>query len=97
MGKISIKGVLIGGIVDIVASVILGLPFALYALTKADLSNPLSVRTTAEVVAAIHGNVPLYVPQLLVGLSCSVLGGYVEVDVSIAPLVLSDPPAEISK
>jgi hypothetical protein len=25
----------------------------------------------------IHGNVPLYVGQLLVGLACSVLGGYV--------------------
>ena len=29
------------------------------------------------VTTAIHANVPLYVAQLLVGLACSVLGGYV--------------------
>jgi hypothetical protein len=74
--SISIKGVLIGGIVDIVASVVCGLPFALYTLSRTGFSSPASARTTAEVTAAIHGNVPLYVGQSLVGLACSVLGGY---------------------
>jgi hypothetical protein len=39
MSKVSVKGVLIGGIVDIVTSVVLGLPFALYAMLKVDLSH----------------------------------------------------------
>jgi hypothetical protein len=39
MGKVSIKGVLVGGIVDVVTSVVLGLPFAIYAMSKVDLSH----------------------------------------------------------
>ena len=77
MSKVSVKGVLIGGIVDIVTSVVLGLPFALYAMLKVDLSHTPNAQASAAVTAAIHGNVPLYVAQLLVGLACSVLGGYV--------------------
>lgn len=77
MGKVSVKGVLIGGIVDIVTSVVLGLPFALYAMLKVDLSHTPNAQASAAVTAAIHGNMPLYVAQLLVGLACSVLGGYV--------------------
>ena len=75
MSKVSLKGVLIGGVVDMVASVVLGLPFALYTTLKVDLSH--TPNTQAAVTAAIHGNVPLYAAQLLVGLACSVLGGYV--------------------
>jgi uncharacterized membrane protein YfcA len=77
MRRISVKGVLIGGIVDIVASVVLGLPFALYVMLKVDLSHTPNAQASAAVTAAIHGNVPMYVAQLLVGLACSVLGGYV--------------------
>jgi len=77
MRKISVKGVLIGGIVDIVSSVVLGLPFALYTALKVDLSHAPNSQASTAVTAAIHGNVPLYAAQLLVGLACSVLGGYV--------------------
>lgn len=77
MRKLSVKGVLIGGVVDVVASVLLSLPFALCATLKVDLSHTPSSRASGVVAAAIHGNVPLYVAQLLVGLACSVLGGYV--------------------
>ena len=75
--KFSIKGVLIGGIVDVVASVVFGLPFALYATSKVDLSNTPNAQASAAVTAAIHGNVSLYIGKLLVGLACSALGGYV--------------------
>ena len=77
MSRISVKGVLVGGIVDIVSSVVLALPFALYTVLKLDLSNIPKDRVESTVTAAIHGNVPLYIAQLLVGLACSVLGGYV--------------------
>jgi hypothetical protein len=77
MGKVSVKGVLIGGIVDVVTSVVLGLPFAIYAISKVDLSNTPGTQASAAVTAVIHGNVLLYVGQLLVGRACSVLGGYV--------------------
>lgn len=77
MSRVSVKGVLIGGIVDIVASVVLGLPFALYAMLKVGLPQKPNVQASGAVTAAIHANVPLYIAQLLVGLVCSILGGYV--------------------
>ena len=77
MNKISVKGVLVGGIVDIVSTVVLGLPFALYTVLKLDLSNIPKKRIESTITVAIHGNVPLYIAQLLVGMACSVLGGYV--------------------
>jgi hypothetical protein len=77
MSRLSVKGVLIGSIVDVVASVVLGLPFAIYAMSKVDLSHMPRAQTSAAVTAVVHGNVPLYLGQLLTGLACSVLGGYV--------------------
>ena len=66
MGKVSIKGVLVGSIVDVFSSVILGLPFALYTVSKVDLSHVPKERAESTVAAAIHGNVPLYLSQLMV-------------------------------
>ncbi len=77
MGAVSFKGVIIGGIVDVVASVVLGLPFAIYTVSKLDLPSIPKSQVGATVTAAFHANVPLYAGQLLVGLACSVLGGYV--------------------
>jgi hypothetical protein len=77
MGRVSIKGVMIGGIVDVVTSVIFGLPFAIYETSKVDLSHTPSAQASVALTAAIHKNLPLYIGQLLVGVACSVLGGYV--------------------
>ena len=76
MSKVSVKGVLIGAGVDVVASVVLGLPIAFNAMLRVDLSHMPNAQASAAMAAAIHANVPLYVAQLLVGLACSVLGGY---------------------
>jgi len=75
--KLSLKGVLVGGLVDIAASVLFGLPFAIYEMTKVDLSHTPSAQASTALTHAIRSNVPLYIGQLLVGLACSVLGGYV--------------------
>ncbi len=75
--KLSLKGVLVGGLVDIAASVLFGLPFAIYEMTKVDLSHTPSAQASTALTQAIRSNVPLYIGQLLVGLACSVLGGYV--------------------
>jgi putative membrane protein (TIGR04086 family) len=77
MGKVAVKGVLIGGIVDVVTSLVLGFPFALYTMSKIDLSRTPKDQIGARMTAALHGNMPLYVGQLLVGLACSALGGYI--------------------
>jgi hypothetical protein len=77
VGKISAKGVLIGGVVDVATSVVLDFPFALYTMSKLDLSRTPKDQIGTRMTAALHGNLPLYVGQLLVGLACSVLGGYI--------------------
>ena len=61
MRRISVKGVLIGGIVDIVSSFALGLPFVLYMALKVDLTNTPTDHMESTITTAIHGNVPLYV------------------------------------
>jgi hypothetical protein len=75
--KISILGVFVGGIVDVVASVLGGLPFALYSTFKLNPSQRVGPHSADAVSAAIHANLPLYAAQLAVGLLCSILGGYV--------------------
>jgi hypothetical protein len=75
--RVSSKGVLVGGVVDVVLSFALQLPFAIYAVFKvAQMQIPRSEHPAA-VAAMIHGNPMLYSAQLLIGLACSVLGGYV--------------------
>ena len=75
--KVSILGVFVGGVVDVASSVLAGLPFALYSTFKLDPSKRIGPHSSEAVSAAIHANVPLYFAQLMVGLLCSVLGGYV--------------------
>jgi putative membrane protein (TIGR04086 family) len=77
MRKISVKGVLIGGIVDIVSSGLLGIPLAVYALSKVDVTHTPKDQLGAAILAVTHASPWLYATQLLFGLLCSVLGGYV--------------------
>ena len=75
--KVSLKGVLIGGIVDILSSSLLAVPFAVYALSKVDLAHTPKDQLGHALAAVSLGTPWLYAMQLLVGLACSVLGGYV--------------------
>ncbi|MGA2649220.1 MAG: hypothetical protein ABSF28_01795 [Terracidiphilus sp.] len=77
MKSVSIKGVLIGGIVDIVSSFVLGIPFAIYAIASVYLSHLPPDKVGPAVSAVLGGNSPLYWGQVFVGMCCSVLGGYV--------------------
>ena len=76
MNKISVKGVVVGGVTDIVATVIFTLPLIVY-LIATELTGTLKDPLQAAVVAAIRANPLLYGLQSLIGLACSVLGGYV--------------------
>src|SRR5882724_12777417 len=77
MHKISLKGVLIGGVVDVTSSSLLGIPFAIYALSKIDLAHTPKDQLGSAIAAVSHATPWLYGMELLVGLACSVLGGYV--------------------
>jgi hypothetical protein len=78
MSKVSLKGVLVGGITDVGATIILGVPLALiFVVAKVDFVHMPKDQVQAAVAAAIHGNTFLYAVQVLIGAACSVLGGYV--------------------
>jgi hypothetical protein len=74
---VSIKAVLIGGVVDILSSIILELPIAIYAAIKVAVAHTPKDQIAGAVSAATHRSPLVYSVQLLIGLACSVLGGYV--------------------
>jgi len=75
--KVSLKGVLIGGVLDILSSSVLGIPLAVYAVSKVDLAHTPKDQLGAAIAAVSQENPWLYGTQLAVGLACSVLAGYV--------------------
>lgn len=75
--KLSILGVLVGGLVDVSSSFILGLTVAVYVALKVPLEQRVGPQANAAVTSAIHGNHLLYFSELLIGLLCSAFGGYV--------------------
>jgi putative membrane protein (TIGR04086 family) len=77
MSKLSIKGVLVGGITDIGATFVLGIPLGIYVVSKLDLAHIPQDKLAAAVSAAMHASVPIYVGQMVIGLGSSMLGGYV--------------------
>jgi hypothetical protein len=78
MKNISIKAVVVGGVIDIVATVFLTLPLVVYAIPT-ELIGSLNglVPAQAAVMASIRASPLLYGLQSVIGLACSVLGGYV--------------------
>jgi hypothetical protein len=77
MNRISPKGVLIGGIVDITASTLVGVALSLYVgLSPALATVPPEGRAQAIEDLILH-QPEFYITGLLVGSLCSVLGGYV--------------------
>jgi hypothetical protein len=77
MRRISITGVLTGGVVDIVATNIAAIPIVGYVIATSSIGNLPKVQQTAAVMAAIRASVALYLTLGVLGSLCSVLGGYV--------------------
>jgi putative membrane protein (TIGR04086 family) len=81
MTKVSVKGVLIGAIVDVIASGIAGIPLVLYVMTQMGITDAPTGQDQQSRVAAVtslvHADTILHSIQLALGLACSILGGYV--------------------
>ncbi len=77
MSKVSVKAVLIGGIVDVASSGVLGIPLGVYVIASKGISRLPKEQMQAAVISTIHGSATLFAVQLLIGLGCSVLGGYI--------------------
>ena len=77
MGRVSVKGLLVGGVLDIVLSMILGIPLAIYAMATAHLPQMPPDQLSKALAASIHSRPILYVMQLLIGVASTAFGGYV--------------------
>jgi hypothetical protein len=77
MRRVSVKGVLVGGLLDIVLSMVLGIPLVIYAMATANLAGTPRDQLGAALAASIHARPVLYGTQLLIGVACTCFGGYV--------------------
>ena len=73
MNRISLKGVVIGNIVDIVSTTIAVLPIMLYIL----ISSRPSGHTAESVTQVLMASSVFWVSSIILGALCSVLAGYV--------------------
>lgn len=77
MKKISINGVLLGGIADIVATNLLMIPLFVYVARQIDVGQFPANRMSHMITLDIHASPELYSIQAAIGIFCSGLGGYV--------------------
>jgi hypothetical protein len=76
MGKVSIKGVVVGGIADVVTTNILFIPLLAFAAKSIDLAHTPKEQGQAALMSALHTSPGLFPAQILVGVGCSVFGGW---------------------
>jgi len=77
MNRVSIKGVVLGGIIDIVATNIAALPVVILAGLRASVHTLPKDQQTRTVIETLQNTPSLYLTQMVVGGLCSILGGYV--------------------
>ena len=77
MPQLSAKAIILGAFADIGASIVGGIPLAYFVLTHIGISGAARDDPKTGITAAIHANPFLWSYQLLVGVACSILGGYV--------------------
>lgn len=77
MKKISIKGVVIGSVTDIVATNIVTIPLVVYVMTTSNLSTLPKDQLSNALVHTLQSDPALLSIQFFLGALCSVLGGFV--------------------
>lgn len=88
MGRVSIKGVLLGILADIGASVAAGM-ILLPLFADSGVSEQMSAEDIDEMIKQITQNGWFLISNFIVGLSCSVLGGYVAARVAKQEIYLN--------
>ena len=75
MKALSFKGILIGGIVDVGLSFVLGIPLSVYVILKV-ASLHLPKAQIHDAISGINREMPIFLGQMVLGIVCSILGGY---------------------
>jgi hypothetical protein len=76
MKKLSFLGIIVGGIVDIVATNLFAIPLIVYVIISKDILSLPSTEMQKAMIDAFHNDKILYIINMLIGCACLVLGGY---------------------
>lgn len=77
MNKVSLKGVVLGSITDIVGTNILTIPLIVYITATRHLDSIPEEQFSEVLLQTLKDDPLLYTTQLLIGSCCSILGGYI--------------------
>jgi len=77
MEQISIKGIVVGAIIDWVTTLTFTLPLVIYVTVTRGIDRLPHGQMAGALNAALHNEFRIYATQFLIGTACSVLGGYV--------------------
>jgi hypothetical protein len=77
MKRISFKGVVVGGIADIISTNILAIPFVIFVIATRGLLHMPKDQVGAAFTHVVHASTLLYGVQQLIGFCCSMFGGYI--------------------
>src|SRR4051794_2847857 len=77
MRDISIKGIVIGAVIDWITSITFMAPLTIYVMASRRITNLPREQMAATLKAAMHADVRIFSIQLLIGAACSILGSYV--------------------
>jgi hypothetical protein len=89
MSKISLKGVLVGGIVDIVTTSILAIPLVVVLAAHTNISALPKAQQTQVLTAAMHDSPMFFFTGLIAGSLASILGGYVAARIARSEALLN--------
>ncbi len=77
MEKISIKGIVVGALIDWVTSLTFMMPLTAYVMVSRRIMQLPREQVKAALNAAMHKDLRIFGIQLLIGIACSVIGSYV--------------------
>jgi len=77
MKKLSFKGIIIGSITDIVSSNIFQIPLFVWITISLSRSGVSQEQMKSAIILALHDNASYFLFSVMIGGSCSILGGYV--------------------
>jgi hypothetical protein len=86
---LSPKAVVLGGVTDLVLSGLLGIPFTIYVMRFQHLLSLPKEQLSQATISAVHGSTILFSIQLVIGLACSVVGGYVAARIARSSFILN--------
>ena len=82
MSKVSIKGVIIGSITDIVSSNIVQIPLFVYIVSQLSMESIPQDEIEKALMSAMKNNYIYFTIAMVLGSLCSILGGYISAKIA---------------